>query len=477
MRPIVNEGRRPGKMEPEKIPASSGLLNQLLGESMSGESTRSEQLAAPQDWLTDQGLTPAGKKARESYSQLVNYLHDLPIPLYRVSRALHLLQSNVYDTSPHGFALPPHTINLCVNNACNLRCSYCDLSHGRQGGSSINTKVKHNVIDPNVRYELSLEASKKLIDESAWFRPTIRVPWMEPLLYKNLLPLIRYTKAKQLPFSMLTNGLLLPKFAERLAEVGVDALRVSLDGPREVHDALCGVKGTYNQIIKGLKMLVEERNKRGRDINIGCYFTVNDQNYNLLVPMLEDLEAEGLLKEMFVGFFMFNYISKQMVERHNREHREASEVEVEETSIQFVDIAKIDASALLQQKQEIEDRFISKGARINFRPDFTEPNFQFSLSSDADPFPGVRCETHWHTLFINPEGNIKPLPQCILKPGGNISQGSLLDVWNGEEMRKQRVRLREYGAYHGCVRCWSIYSSIEDVQHSWVDHTGAQRRN
>ncbi|GFM38546.1 radical SAM protein [Desulfovibrio psychrotolerans] len=430
------------------------------------------QSTSPQEWLTDSGLTESGTRARNAYANYVNYMHGLGVPLYKTSRALHLLQSSVYETSEDGYSLPPHTINFCVNNRCNLKCSYCDLSHGRaeEEGSS-NTKVLHNVINPRAKLELPLDVCKRVIDESAWYRPTIRIPWMESLLYSQLIPFIEYTKEKNLPFSMLTNGLLLPKFADRLAALEIDALRVSLDGPEAVHDSLCGVKGAYKQITTGLRMLADMRRERGLDMQLGCYFTVNDKNYQHLGAFIDDLDRLGLLDEMFIGVYMFNYISKKMVQMHNEHHAEISGATVEETSAQYVDLSKIEPAVLLKQKAYIEDRYISRGARINFRPDFTAPNLDFCLSDEAGVYPSSRCETHWHTLFINPEGHIKPLPQCILPSLGNVMEHSLLDIWNGKTMREQRITLRKHGAYYGCMRCWSIYSNIEDIQGSWVDNS------
>ncbi|PKN40449.1 MAG: hypothetical protein CVU60_15785 [Deltaproteobacteria bacterium HGW-Deltaproteobacteria-18] len=432
--------------------------------------------ASPQDWLTDSGLTKDGLTARNSYAKFTKYINSLPIPLYRVSRALHLLQSLQYKTNAEGYSLPPHTINFCVNNRCNLRCSYCDLSHGRaEEEGSKNTKVLHNVIDPHTKFELPLDLCKRIIDESAWYHPTIRIPWMESLLYSQLIPFIEYTKTKGLPFSMLTNGLLLPKFADRLAALEVNALRVSLDGPAEVHNSLCGVNGAHAQIIKGLRMMVEQRNKRGLDIQLGCYFTVNDKNFDSMSAFIDDMHDNGLLNEIFIGFYMFNYISKDMVKKHNAEHALSSGVTVEETSAQYVNLSKINPSVILEQKKYIEDKYISKGARINFRPNFTPENLEFCLSDASGVYPKSHCETHWHTLFINPEGFIKPLPQCILAPTGNVHKQSLLDIWNGEEMREQRAKLREYGAYYGCMRCWSIYSNIEDMQDSWIDYSNSTK--
>ena len=416
-------------------------------------------LAAPKHWLTDSGLTDEGRVARKNYSKFINFLGKLPIQEFEISRAIHLLQSNSYDTLPDGYALPPHTINFSLNNRCNLKCSYCDLNREAEHWEDKNTKASYSVIDPRIKYELPLETCKRIIDQTAWFRPVIRAHWMESLLYSDLLPFLEYATSKGLPTSMLTNGLLLKKFARPLSEIGVGALRISLDGPAEVHDSLCNVKGAYDTIVEGLKMLVAENTSRGRSMQIGAYFTITDKNFDKMVDVIEDLEKHGLLEHMFFGFYLFSFISKDMVQRHNAEHATICGATVEETSSQYVDVTKIDPAALIAQKKEIEERFVSKGHRIHFRPNFNEKNLEFCLSS----------RSHWHSVCINPEGQVKPMSQCILNPVGNIEEETFLDVWNGPAIRRQRVNLQQHGAYHGCMRCWSVYSSIEDAQGTWID--------
>jgi len=427
-----------------------------------------KNVAQPKEWLTDSGLTENGKQARKSYADFVSSLNDLLRPVYRTSRVLHLLQAHNYDTSIDGYAIPPHTINFCVNNSCNLHCSYCDLNHGRKNWDNHVAKLRDNVIDPNVRYEFPLETAKKVIDQVAWFKPTIRIPWIEPLLYKDLLPFIEHTKSHNLPFSMLTNGLLLPKFAHRLADAGVDALRVSLDGPREVHDMMCGVKGTFDKNMEGLKMLAEERKRRGTDMQIGCYYTITDTNDHCLVDFLESLDKEGLLDEIFVGFFMFNYISKNLAEKHNAHDAEICGYKAAETSSQYADVTKIDIDGLMRQREEIERRFSSR-TRINFRPYLSRRNLEYCTSDSIENFPESRCDVHWHTFFINPLGQVKCFPQCFHGAVGNVNDDPVMDIWNNEAMRKQRTLLREHKIYEGCKRCYCIYSNLEDVQHTWTD--------
>ena len=92
---------------------------------------------------------------------------------------------------------------------------------------------QYNVVDPERTVELSLDTLKSIVDQAAWFRPIIRASFREPLLHKDILPFIAYTKQAGLDFWLLTNGLALLQNAAALVELGVDSIRVSLDGPAD----------------------------------------------------------------------------------------------------------------------------------------------------------------------------------------------------------------------------------------------------
>ena len=353
-----------------------------------------------------------------------------------------------------------------------MKCSYCDLNSAKRKNSANNTKSEYNIIDLKKKHELPLDVCKRIVDEVAWFRPTIRTPWMEPLLYKDLLPLIHYVKSKGLPFSTLTNGLLLPKFASALVEAKVDAIRVSLDGPAPIHEKLCGIPGAYDKILQGLTLIADARDRGECATELGCYFTLNDTNHLHLLDFIEDLDSRGLLSKISVSFFLFNYISEEMVQLHNQHHADICGAKAEVTSANLVDLKKIDLKAVIEQKKQIE-RFVASRpkARVFFRPAFTEENLSFYLSEAGEYAPDARCDTARHTLFVNPDGLIKPLPHCILPPVGNIHDGTFMDVWNGEQMRAHRKLLKDHRSFFACSRCWSIYYNREDTQETWSHKT------
>lgn len=407
------------------------------------------------------------RERERRYANFVSYLKTLPIKSYQISHLLHLMQNVQCDMETDGYATPPHTINFAVNNQCNLRCFYCDLHHGRINKEIHNAKIDFGVINATKKYEMPLDVCKRIVDEVAWFKPVIRVPWMEPLLYKDLFRAIEYIKGKDLDFSMLTNGLLLKKYAPQLCDLKVDALRVSLDGPEEIHDKSCGIRGAYRHIVDGLKYIADQNDKGNCSMQIGLYFTLTDLNYNHLADLVESLDKEGLVGRMSISFFMFNYISERQVKAHNAEHAELSGARISEASTQYVDIKKIyqNIDSILTQVNNIKEKY--PNSKIYFRPDFTPENLQHCLQDEDISLPGSRCDVLNHTLYINPDGDVKGLPNCILPSIGNIFENPIMDIWNGEAARNMRNTLKKNHLFHGCTRCWCAYYGLEDAQNTW----------
>ena len=140
----------------------------------------------------------------------------------------------------------PYHIWLELTNACNLKCKMC----GQRG-----TYGYLNSPDLNMnRKNLPVEVWKEFIDDVKSFRPTILFRGGEPLLYPGIADLMQHISEKNLFLSMDTNGTQLKKHAHDVARY-VDHVNVSIDGPREVHDFVRGVPGTYDSAREGIVAL------------------------------------------------------------------------------------------------------------------------------------------------------------------------------------------------------------------------------
>jgi MoaA/NifB/PqqE/SkfB family radical SAM enzyme len=134
--------------------------------------------------------------------------------------------------------LKPLVVSYCVTARCNLNCRYCE-----DFGARRNPSVETHAL-PRADAERVLAAIRQATD-------SLILTGGEPLLYPDLEALITHARRK-LHFrslTLLTNGLLLPKYESLLCHV--DRLVVSLDtiDPHAWDQTLRAAPGTAQKII------------------------------------------------------------------------------------------------------------------------------------------------------------------------------------------------------------------------------------
>jgi len=84
---------------------------------------------------------------------------------------------------------------------------------------------------------------------------------------------------------MNTNGTLLKSGrASEIADV-FDVVVVSLDGPKEIHDKIRGVAGTYDKAVEAIKLL------KARGVRVGVNSVVTPWNIEILPHFIEELRS------------------------------------------------------------------------------------------------------------------------------------------------------------------------------------------
>ncbi|MDQ7772272.1 MAG: radical SAM protein [Elusimicrobiales bacterium] len=124
--------------------------------------------------------------------------------------------------------MPTRELDLCVTNACNLRCRYCYAAGRNMGRTALTAAEMRRAVD------LYLEGAARTCDK-------ISVSGGEPLLLWRLMPgllgHIKSARPRGAGTELFTNGLLLsPDKARAMLKAGVK-VRLSLDGEKESHDA------------------------------------------------------------------------------------------------------------------------------------------------------------------------------------------------------------------------------------------------
>ncbi len=110
----------------------------------------------------------------------------------------------------------------------------------------------------------------------------------EPLLHKDIVLFLETAKRLRMKTSITTNGLLYPKYAERLKDK-VDLLHFSLDSAdREEHDRMRGV-ACFDAVMTSIDIAL------GLGAHPDILFTVTNENYLQLPAVREMASSKGLL--------------------------------------------------------------------------------------------------------------------------------------------------------------------------------------
>jgi len=181
----------------------------------------------------------------------------------------------------HSKDLPSHLLQFSadkkpvvvwnVTRRCNLRCVHCYSQSEDRGYSG----------------ELSLDEGKSLIDDLAGFgSPVILFSGGEPLIRPDILDLITYATQQGRRAVLSTNGTLItPALAEKLKDIGLSYVGISLDGLQETHDAFRGFSGTFARVMAAIK------NCQDVGLKVGLRFTINKRNFKD-IPGIFDLVEE-----------------------------------------------------------------------------------------------------------------------------------------------------------------------------------------
>jgi uncharacterized protein len=191
------------------------------------------------------------------------------------------------DDTP--LASPPlHALSLAVAQKCNLGCTYCYANQGEFGGPAKNMPLDtalHAVdllvgqAEPGARLNLAFLGGEPLAN-----RPVLRAATEHAAEAAE-------RRGVAITFSITTNGTLVTDADARFFEEHGFAVTVSVDGPREVHDALRpfrGGRGSFDTVMDRVRILLD----RQRQMQVSARVTVTPRNLGLR-DTLDELVAAG----------------------------------------------------------------------------------------------------------------------------------------------------------------------------------------
>ncbi|TFH65576.1 MAG: SPASM domain-containing protein [Candidatus Zixiibacteriota bacterium] len=190
------------------------------------------------------------------------------------------------------FSKNAYLLTIAPTLACNLKCDYCFVSQQAVRMSQETEKALLRFKESDLRRSDSLAIT--------WFggEPTLCPDTIERLQdgYHELCS--RY-RVELHPSGIVTNGYLLDAaMASRLQQAGVVNAQITLDGPREVHDARRkqhNGKGTFDRIIDNIGTSVDK-------LRISVRVNVDRDNINSTLELMDYLDSRKILRSVAVNF-------------------------------------------------------------------------------------------------------------------------------------------------------------------------------
>jgi uncharacterized protein len=198
-----------------------------------------------------------------------------------------LALSPAIDDSPLT-APATHALSLAVAQKCNLGCTYCYAQQGEFGGPAKNMLQQQadRAVDllignaePGARLNIAFLGGEPMVNRAVVQATTRRASELAR------------DRGVTLTFSITTNGTLISEADAAFFEAHGFAVTISLDGPREAHDAqrpFKGGRGSFDTIMQNLRPLLA----RQRRCQVSARVTVTPANLGLR-QTLDAFIAEG----------------------------------------------------------------------------------------------------------------------------------------------------------------------------------------
>lgn len=311
---------------------------------------------------------------------------------------------------------------LCLHVAhdCNLMCEYCFASKG-------SYKVAKNLMPS----EIAFKAVDFLLNNSGK-RKNVEIDFFggEPILNFDVVrETIEYGRkveeqsGKSIHFTITTNGMLLDDEKIKYINDNMDNVVISIDGRREVHDAIrydVARNGTYDKILKNAQKLVQGRN--GKSYFIRGTFTSKNLDFSKDVFHLADLGFDEISVEPVVGTGEDFHIGREHID----------------------DILK-----------EYENLAILYSERMKHGKPFRFYHFNINLYKGPCLYKRITsCGAGTEYFAVTPEGDFYPCHQFVGEAG--FKMGNLNAGFDNDALRKKFEKVNVF-AKPECDKCWAKF--------------------
>ena len=318
-----------------------------------------------------------------------------------------------------------------VTGACNLRCRMCLVSYrpalGRTSGS------------------MDLETFKRLVDDLPALEQVTMQGLGEPLLAPDFFGMLEHLAERGIRMGFNTNGTLLTEErAERLVELGVDWIHVSLDGATAATYEDIRRRARFETVRRNVARLVEVMRERdARKPELELVFVAMRRNVHEL-PAVVRLAAEVGVPTVWVQNLSHSFSDTDPAGAYG----EIREYAASEALWSAPDEEAAQAFAAARGTA------VEAGVRLRL-PRLDEP-----ASRRSEGTPG--CGWPFGSSYVTHDGKVQP---CCAVMGadravlGDARADGFATVWGNDEYRSFRAKLLTDEPPEVCAGC-SMYRRV-----------------
>jgi radical SAM protein with 4Fe4S-binding SPASM domain len=294
------------------------------------------------------------------------------------------------------------SLEIEFNSSCNFKCIYCYTGDN-------NNSVR--------RDELTVEEQKDVIVQAREMGARkIIILGGEPMLYPNIIDMIRFIRDLELNVELFTNGAnITPDTARMLHELGVIVVMKMNSFDEKIQDTLSGVSGAYQQIQNAFRNLKNAGYPNG--CHMGISTVISGHNIDELPSMWQWLRDQNISP-------FFEMITPQ----GNANHNGGLHIDSARMKDFFTQIAKIDRE-----------------------------KYGFSWTPQP-PLVGGQCLRHQFSCLVNSRGYVQPCVGITI-PVGNVREKALKDIIGESEIIRdlRNYRLKMKGPCSECSKLEECY--------------------
>ena len=279
---------------------------------------------------------------------------------------------------------------------------------------------------------MQLEDWKKVAFELATYRqktgfsPQIMLWGGEPLICPFFEELVVFLRENGFELGMVTNGTMINRFPDLIAKE-FKHIYVSVDGDREIHDAIRGV-GVFDAVAKNLEMIY----KKGVYISLNTVITEDYiSSYDSILREMSLLSCdEIILQEMIV----------------------LDDDEISQYKKWMKDCFDINASEIESWKGHIDNSEKINAKKQEMLKNIKENNYSKPIKYLPHTEGDIYCQSPFLHMHIAWNGNVLYCTDFYDFSAGNVREDNVISIFNNSRSEKFREEIKN-GHSAACKHC------------------------